>query len=143
MEPIKGPCGWALPFHLQGLGISICKWARAPRPGSPGAALALESNSVATDLAPGGSLTGSPAAEALGPWQFPGGSLSPRLAAVSSVPHALPALPPPCSGLGPVFPLFGDSVSPADTQLSYLFPFRSFGSRPPPGSRMPLQTKVR
>lgn len=56
---------------------------------------------------------------------------------------ALPALPPPCCVLGPDPPLPRAPVSPVDTQPSYLFPFRSFGSRSPPGSRMPLQTKVR
>lgn len=32
---------------------------------------------------------------------------------------------------------------PVDGRASYLVPFRSFGARPSPGSRMPLQTKVR
>lgn len=32
---------------------------------------------------------------------------------------------------------------PGGPQPPYLFPFRSFGSQPPPGSRMSLQTKVR
>lgn len=82
-------------------------------------------------------------------WLFPCGSWSPRLAG---------PFDPPCGSFSfsspfqPYLPLlcacatlspFRPSVSHVDTRPSYLFPFRSFGSRPPPGSRMPLQTKVR
>lgn len=61
---------------------------------------------------------------------------------IPSLSHRTPVLPPMCYVLRPVFP-FPGSTFPVSIRASYLFPFRSFGARPSPGSRMPLQTKVR
>ena len=57
---------------------------------------------------------------------------------VPSLSHSTPS-PPSCvlCAWASLFPF------PVDVRASYLVPFRSFGARPSPGSRMPLQTKVR